>query len=95
MVENFAKGREKRKQLLEHKKNRKLVQRKRTMNKRRRRIWWIGKNKIWSKRSKKPRKKYTCKPKEEIQIISENSDSSSSEDYIVEKQIPKRNCLYT
>ena len=33
---------------------------------------------------KKPRKKYTCKPKQE-QIITQDSDTSSSEDYVVEK----------
>ena len=42
------------------------------------------------KEVKKPRKKYTLKPKEELQSISESSDTSSSEDYIVEKQKPKR-----
>ena len=40
--------------------------------------------------AKKPRKKYTRKPKEELQVISESDGSSSSEDCVVEKQNLKR-----
>ena len=42
------------------------------------------------KEVKKPRKKYTRKPKQE-QIIPESSDTSSSEDYVVEKN-PQKDC---
>ena len=36
------------------------------------------------------RKKYTRKSKESLQIISEKYDSDRSEDYVVEKQKPKK-----
>ena len=96
MLENLAKGREKRKQLLEEKKKQKeienLCKEKEQLKKEKEEFDKFKKTNFEVNEVKKPRKKYTRKPKQE-QIIPENSDTSSSEDYIVEKQKPTKICL--
>ena len=94
MLENLAKGREKRKQLymLEEKKKQKeldnLCKEKEQIKKERDEFDKLRNANYDVKEVKKPRKKYTRKPKQE-QII-QDSDTSSSEDYVVEKQKPTK-----
>ena len=93
MLENLAKGREKRKQLLEEKKKQKelenLCKEKEQLKKEKEEFDKLKKTNFEVKEVKKPRKKYTRKPKRE-QIIPQDSDTSSSEDYVVEKQKPTK-----
>ena len=83
MLENLAKGREKRKQFIRREKKKKELE---NLQKEKEELKKEKKNLInWKtnfelKEVKKPKKKYTCKPKEELQVISESDDSSSSED---------------
>ena len=94
MLENLAKGRQRRKELLDEKKKQKEIENlhkeKEQLKKEKEEFDKLKKTNFEVKEVKKPRKKYTRKPKEELQVISESDDSSSSEDYIVEKQKPKR-----
>ena len=94
MLENLAKGRERRKQLLDEKKKQKEIENlhkeKEQLKKEKEEFDKLKKTNFEVKEVKKPRKKYTRKPKEELQVISESDDSSSSEDYVVEKQKPKK-----
>ena len=89
MLENLAKGREKRKQLLEEKKKQKeldnLYKEKEQLKKEKEEFAKLKNTNFEVKEVKKPRKKYTRKPKQE-QIIPESSDTSSSEDYVVENK---------
>ena len=93
MLENLAKGREKRKQLLEEKKKQKeldnLCKEKEQLKKEKEEFAKLKYTNFGVKEVKKPRQKYTRKPKQE-QIIPQDSDTSSSEDYVVEKQKPKK-----
>jgi len=77
MLENLAKGREKRKQLLEEKKKQKelenLQREKEELKKEKEQFDKMKKTNFEVKEVKKPRKKYTRKPKE-LQVISESDD---------------------
>ena len=93
MLENLAKGREKRKQLLDEKKKQKelenLCKEKEQLRKEKEEFDKLRNANYDVKEVKKPRKKYTRKLKQE-QIIPQDSDTSSSEDYVVEKEKPKK-----